>query len=315
MFVAIPYSKLGNPTMCQLPSPHIQESIYFALELFFVAWEPIMTNLEYKFKVDPLSFAAKLESPIGVYLRREVFKEESKADMALKKKLHAKIEAAQSADGSWNQLFVTTANNLWDLTLLGFNAQDTSVKRGLEWLLSIQRHLYRGYPGFFNTDNRKDPSLMRSILYGEFGPGCTIFYETTYAVHLFHVYGFDGNSQVRTTVNSYLQFWRPNWCGSWCNLNVLRMLIVHPLSQESKKVEDGLRYFSRRQTRTGAWKGYAFYHTFHALSRAKQEAAIKQMKKAMPTVLRRQNPDGSWGKQHQETNTYLVLDALKTLKP
>jgi hypothetical protein len=72
-----------------------------------------------------------------------------------------------------------------------------------------------------------------------------------------------------------------------------------------------LRYFSRRQTRAGTWKGYPFYHTFHALSRAKQEIAVKQVKKAMPTVIRRQNPDGSWGKSHKETNTFLALDALK----
>jgi hypothetical protein len=270
-----------------------------------------MINLECKFKADSISFVANLESPIGVYLRREILKKESKTDAALKKKLYDKIESAQSTNGSWNQLFVTTANNLWDLALLGCNAQDKSVKNGLEWLLSIQRYQYNGYPGFFNTNNRKDPSLMRSMLYGEFGPGCTIFYETAYALHLFHVYGFDGNSQVQTSVKSYLQFWRPNWCGSWCNLNVLRMLIEHPLSKESKQVEDGLRYFARRQTRTGSWKGYPFYHMFHAFSRAKQEAAVKQVKKALPTVIRRQNPDGSWGKQHQETNTYLVLDALK----
>jgi len=270
-----------------------------------------MTIRDIEFEVDPLNCVANLESPIGVYLRRELFKKESKAEAALKKKLHDKIATAQSTDGSWNQLFVTTANNLWDLWLLGYDGQDNAVRRGLEWLLSIQRYLYRGYPGFFNTDNRKDPSLMRSILYGEFGPGCTIFYETTYAVHLFHSYGFDDNSQVQTTVRSYLQFWRPNWCGAWCNLNVLRMLIEHPLSRESKQVEDGLRYFSRRQTRAGAWKGYAFYHTFHALSRAKQHLGAKQVKKAMPVIIRRQNSDGSWGKQNQETNTYLVLDAIK----
>ena len=273
-----------------------------------------MPNLGIKFKTDPLEFASKLELPIGIYLRREILKKESRADEALKKKLHDKLAAAQLPDGSWNQLFVTTANNLWDLWLLDYNAQDNVVRRGLEWLLSIQRYLYRGYPGFFNTDNRKDPSLMRSILYGEFGPGCTIFYETTYAVHLFHLYGFDANCQVQTTIKSYLQFWRPNWCGSWCNLNVLRMLIEHPLSKESKQVEDGLRYFSRRQTRTGVWKGYPFYHTFHALSRAKQETAVKQMKKALPALVRRQNPDGSWGKQHQETNTYLVLNSLQNFE-
>jgi hypothetical protein len=270
-----------------------------------------MKKLANLLKVDPLNFVASLESPIGVYLRREVFKKESRADAALKTELYAKITAGQSADGSWNQLFVTTANNLWDLALLGYTAEDKGVRQGLEWLLSIQRHLYHGYPGFFNTDNRKDPSLMRKTLYGEFGPGCTIFYQTAYAVHLFHIYGFDNNKQVQTTVNSYLQFWRPTWCSAWCTINVLRMLIEHPLSKESKQVEDGLKYLARRQTKTGAWRGFSFYHTFHALSRANHELALKQVKKALPSIVKRQNANGSWGKKSQETETFLVLDALK----
>ena len=251
-----------------------------------------------------------MESAIGIYLRREVFKKESKTDAILKKKLHEKIIADQSADGSWNQLFVQTANSLWDLHLLGCDAKDRSVEKGLEWLLSIQRQSYRGHPGFFLSSNRKDPSLMRSVLYGEFGLGCTIFYQTTYAVHLFHVFGYDSTSQVKTTVNSYLKFWRPNWCGSWCNVNVLRMLIEHPLSRESKQVEEGLEYFAKEQTKTGAWKAYPFYHTLHALSRAKQTIAKEQVEKAFPSIIRRQNKDGSWGRKEHDTATFLVLDAL-----
>ncbi len=270
-----------------------------------------MENLSNELKVNPLNYVANLESPVGVYLRRDVFKKETKADTTLKKKLYEKTVADQSADGSWDQLFVRTANNLWNLALLGYDAKDESVKKGLEWLLSIQRHQYRGYPGFFHSNNRRDPSVMRSTFYGEFGPGCTIFYQTTYAIHLLHVFGFDDNSQVQATVKSYLQFWRPNWCGAWCTINVLRMLIEHPLSTESKQVKSGLKYLAKRQTKTGAWKGFPFYHTFHALSRARHALAKKQFKKAFPSVVKRQNKDGSWGRKEQETETFLVLDALK----
>jgi len=270
-----------------------------------------MENLTGKFKVNPFNHIAGLESPIGVHLRREVFKKEKSTDTVLKKRLHDEIVNGQSVDGSWNQLFVLTANNLWDVALLGYNAQDASVRQGLEWVLSIQRHLYHGYPGFFDSGNRKDPSTMRSTLYGEFGPGCSIFYQTTYALHLFHMLGFDDNRQVQTTVNSYLQFWRPTWCGAWCTINVLRVLIEHPLSEQSKQVEDGLKYLARRRTKTGTWKGFPFYHTFHALSRAHHELARKQVRKALSSIVRRQNQNGSWGKKSQETETFLVLDALK----
>jgi len=270
-----------------------------------------MEKLLNELNVNPLNYVANLETPIGVYLRREVFKKETNADATLTQKLYEKTVADQSIDGSWSQLFVHTANNLWNLALLGYDAEDRNIKKGLEWLLSIQRHQYRGYPGFFYSSNRKDPSLMRATLYGEFGPGCTIFYQTTYAIHLFHIFGFGDHNQVQTTLKSYLQFWRPTWCGAWCTINVLRMLIEHPLSTESKQVEDGLKYLAKRQTKTGAWKGFPFYHTIHAVSRAPHALAKRQFQKAFPSVVRRQNTDGSWGIREQETETFLVLDSLK----
>jgi hypothetical protein len=265
-------------------------------------------------KISPWNYVADLGSPIGVYLRRVVFHKETGADAVLKEELHKTMVADQAEDGSWDQLFVRTANNLWNLSLLGYDAEDKSVGSGLEWLLSIQRHQYRGHPGFFHSDNRRDPSLMRSTLYGEFGPGCTVFYQTTYAIHLFHLFGFDHHHRVQRAVRSYLQFWRPDWCGAWCTINVLRVLIEHPLSADSGQVEAGLRYLAKQQTRRGTWKGLPFYHTFHALSRADHATAKKQLATAFPSVLKRQNSDGSWGRKEKETQTFLVLDALKNCR-
>jgi hypothetical protein len=263
-------------------------------------------------KVDPLNYVEHLESPIGICLRREIFRKENNSDAILKRKLYEQAVAEQSADGSWSQLFVRTANNLWDLALLGCEAEDKRVKKALEWLLSIQKCEYRGYPGFFNSPNKKDPSLMRSVFYGEFGPGCSIFYQTAYAVHLFHIFGLGNCEQVQTTVKAYLDFWNPEWCGAWCTINVLRILIEHPLSAKSQQVSAGLEHLAGLQTKTGAWKGFPFYHTFHALSRAKNTVAEKQVERALPSVINRQNKDGSWGKKQRNTETFLVLDALRS---
>ena len=93
--------------------------------------------------------------------------------------------------------------------------------------------------------------------------------------------------------------------------NVLRMLIEHPLSAESKQVESGLEYFARLQTKLGVWKGFSFFPAFHALSRAKNIMAKEQVEKAFPSVCKRQNENGSWGRREQETETFLVLDGLK----
>jgi len=92
---------------------------------------------------------------------------------------------------------------------------------------------------------------------------------------------------------------------------VLRVLIEHPLSKESEQVESGFGYLAKRQTETGAWKSFPFYHTFHALSRSHHVLAKEQFEKAFPLVVKRQNKNGSWGRKEQETETFLVLDALK----
>lgn len=264
-------------------------------------------------KFNPLTYIECLESPIGFYLRREIFHEETEADVALKEKLYEEMVADQYKDGSWDQLFVRTANNLWNLALLGYDAEDKHIRRGLKWLLSIQRHQYQGYPGFFYSNNKRDPSVMRSTLYGEFGPGCTVFYQTTYAVHLFHIFGFDSNKRVQRTIKSYLKFWKPDWCGAWCTINVLRILIAHPLSKESPQVESALKFLGERQTETGAWKGFPFYHTFHALSRSDHTSAKRQLEKALPSVVKRQNTAGSWGRKGKETKAFLVLAGLKNV--
>jgi hypothetical protein len=265
----------------------------------------ILDSLEF----DPWRYVESLQSPIGAYLKRVVFKQKPEADLIVR--LHDEVVTEQSADGSWNGLFVHTANNLWNLYLLGYDANDPCVKKGLDWLLSIQKHQYCGYPGFFLSNSRADAREMRSAMYGEFGPGCSIFYQTTYAVHLFLSFGFGQNQRVQTTIKSYLQFWRPNWCGAWCTINVLRVLIEHPMSASSEPTEKGVWALARTQTKRGSWKGYPFYHTLHAMSRAEQPLAKKQVKRALQSVVKRQNADGSWGSKAKELESFLTLDALR----
>jgi hypothetical protein len=45
-------------------------------------------NVSDEFKIDPLTYAAGLESPVGVYLRREIFKQETRSDSSLRKRLY-----------------------------------------------------------------------------------------------------------------------------------------------------------------------------------------------------------------------------------
>ena len=274
------------------------------------------------FKVDPWDYVQGLESPIGFYLRKNVLKRMTERDDLLRYRLQEKIVERQSDDGSWDGIFVHTANNLWDLINLGCGIEDTAVKKGAEWLFSIQRGTYRDLPGFFSSGHKREARIMRSTMYGEFGPGCTLWYQTTYAVHLLSKLGFQGDPRIKTTIDSYLKFCgikpsgvhgRIHWCGAWCDLNVLRVLIQHPRSTESATVKNALEFLEGKQTQRGTWKGYPFYHLLHALSRSQLSSAQRQLERALPTVIRHQNSDGSWGRTRKENETFLVLDTLNNI--
>jgi hypothetical protein len=91
------------------------------------------------------------------------------------------------------------------------------------------------------------------------------------------------------------------------------MLIEHPLSSQTRIVENAISHFASLQSKTGTWKGFPFYHTFHALSRANNPLAKRQISKALQSVIGRQNSDGSWGRRDPQTETFLVLDALNNI--
>ena len=71
-----------------------------------------MENIAKILKTNPLNWVKSQKSPIGIYLRRVVFREEAEDDKTVGKELYEKIVSGQSVDGSWKQMFVPTAKNL-----------------------------------------------------------------------------------------------------------------------------------------------------------------------------------------------------------
>jgi len=50
------------------------------------------------------------------------------------------------------------------------------------------------------------------------------------------------------------------------------------------------------------------------LSRTGYASAERQLEKALQTVAKRQNSDGSWGELGREVESFLVLDALRNIE-
>jgi len=58
-----------------------------------------MEDISSELEINPLNYVAGIKSPIGVYLRRVIFRKETKADMTLKEKLYEKTASfCQSKD-------------------------------------------------------------------------------------------------------------------------------------------------------------------------------------------------------------------------
>ena len=76
-----------------------------------------------------------MESPVGVYLRREIFKKETRADTASTRKLYDKTVVDQSTDGSWGRKEQETETFL----VLDALKNATSCKRNMTMTINAEK--------------------------------------------------------------------------------------------------------------------------------------------------------------------------------
>ena len=104
------------------------------------------------------------------------------------------------------------------------------------------------------------------------------------------------------------------WIGKAETHNVFRALVVHPEYSRTEETARVVDYIGGQQTDEGDWgPGLPFYQTLNALAHLDHHRVSSQLQRAFRLLMATQNTDGSWGRDEQEWDTFLVVHSLKNV--
>jgi len=268
-----------------------------------------------RFRTDPKFFLEKRETPLGVYLRREILQDAKKGDKALAEKLRKELVTKQFADGSWGHSLAETSRTIDSLVDLGFKG-DKAVEKGALWILARQ-NAPRAYREDFFALTEKDQSSLGKVYTGEaiVSRASAMFMHSNHALRSLFKAGYGSESQVRKNIKRLEDLFGDEhiYCCGRCTQSVLQAFGVHPHLRDHDIAQRGIRWLAKMQKMNGEWRTLPFYHALHSLSYYEGKEAERQMKRLLPKLERIQNKDGSWGKVNVDERTTVVARILDTL--
>jgi len=259
-------------------------------------------------KYDPLQVFAGSKSPEGLYARQKWMHEESTESWVsdFNETVWA-LRAGQLENGSWKNCETNTIQRLFGLHLT-VRESDDSMGRALDWLLSLDEALQG------NMANEIDETLFHSL---PFSNSCREHFVICAGLFLANCFGQGETREVTRlydTVAREIEAKDGRLCNIGCTNNALRAFVVHKQYSKSRAAVLMVDYLGRCQLASGRWRGKTpFYMTFNALAHLDSANASRQCVKAVESVVRAQNKDGSWGRTQKEWNTFLVVHALNRM--
>jgi len=236
-------------------------------------------------------------------------------------RLLSSICLSQLKKGCWEDSVVKTIENLYYLSLLA-PEKSGAGKKAVDWLLEKEHPQIEHVSGdgspysnlFFRVEHDDVEELYRRKDL-PFNRGCSGFYKTGAALYFSGIFGAGQKKRVTDAFKSLdkvLVIRRGKWCSLACSGNILRGYVAHPKKKNSSQTRKALKYLEKVQSETGTWKGTPFfYQTLNTVAHSSLPTARRQIKRAIPRILRSQNRDGTWGRTHIESNTFMVLDGLR----
>lgn len=268
-----------------------------------------------RFRTDPKAFLAGRETPLGVYVRREILQDVGKGDKALAEKLRREIAGKQQADGSWGHSLPETARAIDSLVDLGFK-EDKAVEKGSLWILARQ-NAPQAYREDFFALTEKDKASPGKVFTGEaiVSRVSAMFTHSNHSLRSLLRAGYGSEAQVRKKIKRLEALFGEEqvYCCGRCTQSVLQAFGVHPQLRNHEIAQRGVRWLGKMQKMNGEWRTLPFYHALHSLSYFDHQEAERQMNRLLPKLERTQNKDGSWGKVNIDERTTVVARILATL--
>lgn len=263
-----------------------------------------------KLRLDPFRIFRHSKTPAGLYARKKWLNEgyhpHYRNDFEETVRF---LLSGQSANGSWDNSFVTTMKRLFGLHLTVRKETDP-VRKGLDWLKDqtstffkqMKIHLAEEIPAceLAGLPFTKGSSVLLVI-------GATLFLSSVF-----------GRNEDPVIVRMYdwLQAEGSKGTGRWCGWssysNILRAFVVHPRYAKSGAVALTVKNLLQVQKKSGIWTGAVpFYQTVNALAHLDSTEGDAQLLLAFKRLFNNQRNDGTWSRSQPEWNNFLIIHALK----
>lgn len=261
-----------------------------------------------EFRHNPYAVFKKSDTPFGLYARQKWIGLEG--DTSWQRDFDnrvAQLMEGQLYDGSWKESLIETAHRLFGLHLTLRHPTEL-INKALDWLFENTVHNERTKNDHINELNLRDIPFVTGdldLLY----LAITLFMCTIFNRADDHKI----NTQYQA-LSGYVFAKNKDLKSSDIN-NALRALVVHPIYATDPATLFLVERLFEVQHDSGEWpNGTPFYQTVNALAHLSNERADLQLKKAFRRLADTQNPDGTWGNDEKEWNTFLVVHALRNKK-
>jgi hypothetical protein len=263
-----------------------------------------------KLLYDPLQIFVASTTPAGLYARQKWLKEYQRPEWQNDyDSTVAILRTGQMADGSWRGSVATTVRQLFGLHLT-IRHPTPQINSALDWLLAQANRQFDSDEGHRKESAKHPMPEQLPFTAGRrdgFVLGATLF--------LASIFGRENHPQILSLfqmLNEDAKEGQYYWRDLTCFNNILRAFVVHPKYATKSAVRTAVARLKRLQTTAGNWgHQLPFYQTVNALAHLDLPQAENQLKRAFDSLVKSQQPDGTWGTDQAEWNTFLVVHALK----
>ena len=263
-----------------------------------------------KLRYDPFQIFKSSQTPAGLYARQKWLGEQGTVDWQTDfKATYDRLQAGQSSDGSWSKSVRQTIDHLFGLHLT-IRDPNSQIETALDWLLAQTEkkcmadrpHKKERHPAQMLTDlpfvaGRRDGFILAACLFlaSIFGRA-----QDPRILSLYRMLDKDAGQN------------RHYWEDMTCLNNLLRAFAVHPEYATAKATQMAVNRLAALQTSEGDWGPQVpFYLNLNAFAHLNLPGVDEQLEGAFLRLVETQNPDGTWGHNQPEWNTFLVVHALK----
>jgi hypothetical protein len=267
---------------------------------------------------DPVAYFRGLETPLGVYARRDLLGERVKGDASLARDLARDIRGAQEKDGSWNGSLFETAFRLIDLGYLRMKVTDRPVKLAVEWITSREQGKSAEHKALFAPAD-VDLARFGRLYVGDRIPSdrSAVFLGGCIALRALLGVGAGSRAAVKRATGELQKLMRKGkgfYCCGRCTPGAHQALAMSQTVRRSPLRKTMLAWYAANWQPNGVgWVGTPLFHALDAIGLLGGEEAKPLVEGILPHLAQTQNLDGSWGGTFRPEKTLAVVRALTVL--